>query len=120
MNFAPQVGNAFIEIGVRQFAETHQHTRDRWAGVGQDKADVRNPTYGVLQWVGNEALNLFRGGARHVGRDIDPVEVNFWILLARHGAVAQHTQTKDHNKRDVCQRVVGDEALIKTHGVVTA
>ena len=24
------------------------------------------------------------------------------------------------NKRDVCQRVVGDEALIKTHGVVTA
>jgi hypothetical protein len=76
---------------------------------------VPNGGYDLDPFESNSALNVGGAGAGQGSGDVDPVEVDLRILLARHLQIGHQAHQDDHYEGDIGQRVIGDQVACERH-----
>jgi hypothetical protein len=115
LDLAVEIVDALVEGAVIDLPEPHEYVRDVLAARGEHEADVLHVLDRLLERNRDALFHVFGGGARQDRRDVDPVEVNLGILLARHEQVPGEADQDHHRERDVREGMIEDQSLVETH-----
>jgi hypothetical protein len=115
LDLAAQVVHPLVEDPLADIRETDQHRGDALAAVGSDELDVGDALDGVLQRLGDAALDVLGRGAGQGGGDDHPVEVDLRVAFARHRRIGDEAEDQHQGEGDIRQRVVADKAFEQLH-----